>query len=635
MTTFGHNGKILHVDLNDLSFEIERPSADFWRLYAGGGLLATYYLLKGTRPGIDPFDSKNLLVFTSSVVAGQPYAGLARFTVAGKSALTGGIGEARCEGPFGARLKCSGFDAIVVKGVAKQPTWIRIVDGQISFHNASDLWGLKVQATVDGLEERLGGDFSSAVIGPAGENRVRFASIVSERSYQASRAGLGAVMGSKRLKALTISGGSLPPVADAARLEAMTASYTDRMRANPLTRWQLDPPGFSAWVQLHGLDAALCTYNYRDTAFADAANYAPSEFMKFFRHDGVCPGCPNACIKFFGTEDEAYDSRAGAMHQEITGALGPNLGNSDLELLVKANILCNDYGIDPDSLGYTLSMAMECVDVGILTEAEVGLPLRFGNAESVLDIIPQIAGRIGFGAVLADGSKRAAAAIGNGAQQYAMHVKGLEMVPFEPRSQTNLGLGYAVAAVGPRYEICEHDWDFDTKTGWPHTLDSSRTLGITERIGMAYLGPDKVHNFKALNTIWSAADVLDFSLFAIAPTRIFTLHEMAELLAAVTGWNTSSYEIMRFGERRNHLMRVYNLREGFTASDDCLPDRFFDEAIPDGTWKGKTLDRLKFGEAILTYYRMMGWNDQGQPLLETLIDHKIAWAFEELRVIEP
>jgi aldehyde:ferredoxin oxidoreductase len=134
----------------------------------------------------------------------------------------------------------------------------------------------------------------------------------------------------------------------------MTASYVERMHKNPLTRWQLEPPGFSAWVQLHGLDAALCSYNYRDSAFAHADNYAPSEFMKFFRHDGVCPGCPNACIKFFGSDDAGYDARAGAIHQEITGALGPNLGNADLEALIKANILCNEYGLDPDSLGYTL-----------------------------------------------------------------------------------------------------------------------------------------------------------------------------------------------------------------------------------------------------------------------------------------
>jgi aldehyde:ferredoxin oxidoreductase len=628
LSAVGYNGRILHVDLDALSFEIEEPDANFWRLYGGGGLLATYYLLKMTPPGLDAFDPRSLLIFTSSVVAGQPYAGLARFTVAGKSPLTGGIGEARCEGPFGAWLKRSGFDTIIVKGAAKRPTRVSITDGVVSFHNASDLWGRKVQATVDALEAQILGEFASAVIGPAGENRVRFASVISERSYQASRAGMGAVMGSKLLKAITISGGALPPTSDPARCKAMTASYAERMRKNPLTLWQLEPPGFSAWVQLHGLDAALCSYNYRDSEFVGADNYAPDRFMEFFRHDGVCPGCPNACIKFFGSNDRAYDARAGAIHQEITGALGPNLGNADLEVLIKANILCNEYGVDPDSLGYTLSMAMECVDRGLITEDEIGLSLRFDNADSVLQIIPQIATRKGFGAVLAEGAKRAAEKIGNGAERYAMHVKGLEMVPFEPRSQTNLGLGYAVAAVGPRYEICEHDWDFDTRVGWPHTLDSSRTIGITERIGMGYVGPEKVRNFKALNTLWSAADTLDFSLFAVAPTRVFTLHEMAELLAAVTGWNTSSYEIMRYGERRNHLMRVYNLREGLSAADDRLPDRFYDDAIPQGSWKGHSLDRATFEECIRVYYRMMGWDDQGRPLEETLIDHNVAWAFE-------
>jgi len=627
LTIFGYNGKILHIDLGEERFEVEQPDENFWRLYGGGGALAAYYLLKKTPRGVDAFDPQNLLIFTSSVVAGQPYAGLARFTVAGKSPLTGGIGEARCEGPFGARLKASGYDAIVIRGAAKRPIWISITEGDVVFHDASKLWGQKVQATVDALECELGTDFSSAVIGPAGENRVRYASVVSERSYQASRAGMGAVMGSKLLKALTVCGDKLPAVADAPRCETMTASYRERMLKNPLTRWQLDPPGFSAWVQLHGLDAALCSYNYRDTAFPGADNFAPDEFMRFYRNDGICPGCPNACIKFFATDDVGFDPRAGAFHQEITGALGPNLGISDLAALVKANILCNEYGIDPDSLGYTLSMAMECMELGLINEVQAETPLRFGNAQSLLDIIPRIATRHGFGSVLAEGVARAAAAIGLGAEKYAMHVKGLEMVPFEPRSQTNLALGYAVASVGPRYDICEHDWDFDTHVGWSHSLDSSRTIGITERVGMGDLGPDKVRNFKALNTIWSAADALDISLFAIAPTRVFTLDEMAELLAAVTGWETSSYEIMRLGERRNHLMRAYNLREGLTAADDRLPDRFFDEAVPDGPWKGTVLDRGKFEQAILTYYRMMGWSDQGRPILETLIDHRIAWAF--------
>ena len=183
--------------------------------------------------------------------------------------------------------------------------------------------------------------------------------------------------------------------------------------------------------------------------------------------------------------------------------------------------------------------------------------------------------------------------------------------------------------IGPRYDICEHDWDYDLRVGWPHTLDSSRTLGILDRIPMDHVGVDKVRNFKALNTLWSAADALDLCIFAIAPTRVFTLEEMTQLLAAVTGWTTSSFEVMRYGERRNHLMRAYNLREGLGAADDRLPDRFFDEPINAGPWIGARLDRDKFAAAIAAYYRMMGWDESGRPLYETLVDHHLEWVMDE------
>ncbi len=296
---------------------------------------------------------------------------------------------------------------------------------------------------------------------------------------------------------------------------------------------------------------------------------------------------------------------------------------SDLDAVLKANVLCNEFGLDPTSLGFTLSMAMECVERGLLDEATAGLPLRFGNAGAMLAMIERIARRQGFGDVLAEGSKRAAESIGGEAPQYALHVKGQEMVCFEPRTQTNLALGYATAPIGPRYDINEHDWDFDTEVGWEHTLNSSRTLGILERVPMDDQGLDKVRNFKALATLWSAADALDLCIFAIAPTRVFTLEDMAAMLGAVTGWITSSYELMRFGERRLHLMRVYNLREGLSAADDTLPARFFEEGVQAGRWAGVKLDREKFQAMIRTYYRMMGWDDAGAPRYETLLDHQI------------
>jgi aldehyde:ferredoxin oxidoreductase len=632
MSRFGYHGRVLHIDLGAQRSWVEEPDDRFWRIYGGGGLLAAHYLLRECPAGTDALDAANLLVLTSSVVAGHPFAGLARYTAAAKSPLTGGIGETRCEGPFGTALKGSGVDSLVFHGKAERPVMILVEGGRVGFQPADDLWGRSVGETVDLLEAQFGPDIHTAVIGPAGERLVRFASIVSERTYQAARMGMGAVMGVKRLKGIVLRGDHHPPVADPGTCAEITDRYRTRMPDNALTRWQLDPPGFSAWVHLHGLDAALCTRNYRDSIFEAADRYEAERFMRYYRHEGTCPGCPNNCIKFFAPADErTYDPRAGGIHQEITGTLGPNLGLADLETIFRANVLCNELGLDPTSLGFTLSMAMECLEEGVLSEQMVGMPLRFGDGESVLSMIRAIAQREGFGDLLAEGVQRAAAQIGQGAQQCALHVKGLEMVCFEPRTQTNLALGYATAPIGPRYDICEHDWDYDTQVGWGHTLDSSRTVGILERIPMDFLGEAKVRNFKALASLWSGADALDLCIFAIAPTRVLSLQDMAILLGAVTGWKPSAYEIMRLGERRLHLMRVYNLREGLTAADDVLPDRFFDEPIhmPGQRWDGVRLDRERFLTEVQTYYRMMGWDDRGRPRYETLLDHHLEWVVHD------
>ncbi len=624
MDQYGYHGKVLHINLTNSSYYIETPDEIFWRTYAGGGLLATYYMLTRTAPGLDAFDPDNLLIFTTSVCAGQPYPGLARFTTAAKSPLTGGIGETRTEGPFAMAIKQAGVDAIVISGRAKSATTLLIEDIKAEFLNATDLWGVPVPETADKLEQTHG-DIHSAVIGPAGENLVRYGSIVSDRNFQASRMGMGAVMGSKKLKAVILRGDDLPGVYDEPACSEMLASYSRKMIANPLTNWQLKPPGFACWVHTHGIDTALCTHNYSASVFEGAHHYTPDAYMRYYRGYHACPGCPNQCIKSFTTEKPTEMKKSsGGMHQEASGTLGPNCGIANLETVVTANELCNAYGLDPTSLGFTLSMAMEWDAHNIRTLQTDAGPLHFGANEALVAMIKDIALRKGDGDLLAEGTKRAAKTLGGKATFYAMHVKGQELVPFEARSQTNLALGYASAPIGPRYDICEHDWDYDTTAGWPHTLDSSRAVGILERIPMEYQGIEKVRNFKALSTLWSAADVLDMCIFAIAPTRVLNLGMMAQLLGAVTGWETSSYEIMRLGERRLHLMRLYNLREGLSAEDDTLPDRFFEEGLDcSGKLSGVNLNREIFKDMIHTYYEMMGWDKNGVPKKATLLDHQI------------
>ncbi|MGC9349279.1 MAG: aldehyde ferredoxin oxidoreductase family protein [Anaerolineae bacterium] len=625
--TFGYTGKILWIDLTTQTSHLEPRDAGFWRRYVGGGLAATALLLEETPPGIDPLGPDNLLIFASSVVAGHDGAGLARFTTCAKSPLTGGIGETRTEGPWGGALKGCGADILVFTGRSEEPVTVEVADGAATFHNAKALWGKTVGETVDALEEELGGDLHVAAIGPAGENLVRFASIVTERTYQASRMGMGAVMGAKRLKAVILRGGKRPPVYDAAAMHRLTADFRQRMLENDLSTWQYEPPGFSCWIYLHGLDAALDVNNYRQSTFDRLQGYREDEFLARSIQELGCPGCPNHCIKAIHPNDaEDLDPRASGIHQEVTGTMGPNIGVGDLDTVLRANNLCNQYGMDPTSLGFTISFAMELSERGLLPEEE----LHFGDGAGALRTAEQIARRQGLGDLLAEGTRRAAAQIGGEAPRYAMQVKGLEMVPFEPRSQTNLAMGYAVAPIGPRYDICEHDWDFDTEVGWSHTLDLSRTLGILERIPMGMIGPEKVRNFKALHILWSAADALDLCIFAIAPTRLLSLRQMTEMVRAATGWETSSYELMRIGERRLHLMRWYNLREGLTATDDRLPDRFYEEPIASGPREGDVIDREAFEAAIATFYAMMGWDEEGKPTPATLYDCGLDWVLEEV-----
>ena len=626
METFGYHGKILHIDLTHQTSRIEQPAEIFWRIYAGGGLLAAYYLYHNTPPGIDPFDPQNLLIFTSSVMAGLTYAGLARFTTAAKSPLTGGIGETRTEGPFGMAIKNAGVDAIIIQGAAEGPLVVKIENGQVHFMPGEEFWGQTTTAALQELERIHGTDSHCAIIGPAGENLVHYASIVTDGCFQASRMGMGAVMGSKKLKALVLKGDNLPPVFNPEACQKLTRDYHTQMLHNPLTTWQHDPPGFSCWVHTHGIDTALCSRNYSESVFPQADRYQPEYFMQHYAGEANCPGCPNNCIKRFSPEGASpQEVLAAGIHQEISGTLGPNCGTADVSTVFASNILCNQLGLDPTSLGFTLSMAMEWAEQGIKNIQTNQGELRFGADAALLEMIRMIAYREGEGDLLAEGSLRAAQQVGGDALKYAMQVKGLEMVPFEPRSQTNLALGYATASIGPRYDICEHDWDYDTEAGWPHTMHKSRTIGILERIPMEYLGVDKVRNFKALSTLWSAADVLDLCIFAVAPTRVISLQKMADYFGYVTGWETSAYEVMRLGERRLHLMRLYNLREGLTADQDTLPERFFTEPLTcSGKLQGVTLDKTKFAEMVKVYYGMMGWDESGQPKPATLIDHHLA-----------
>ena len=631
---------IVHVDLDAGSIDLERLDDATLRDYPGGSLLGTRILFEETAPGVDAFDRRAVVVVASSVVAGNRAAALPRFSVIAKSPLTGGIGEARAEGPFGVALADAGVLAISVTGRSDRPAML-VIEGTnrtdsgpaVRLEPADHLWGLDTTETADSVETAASGSHVLA-IGPAGERLVRFASLVTDRSFAAPRMGLGAVFGSKRLKAIVVRGGRPAPVSNPKALEAITAAYARAIPGNPLTRWQHDPPGFGAWVGGVRMPGYLGVENYRTARFDQSSGNGDQEFLsRLAWSEGGCPGCPNDCIKGFaaGPSDAARRAaaagRTGGLHQEAIAALGPNLGLAAAADAIGLNERCLRLGIDPVSFGFSVSFLMEARDRGLIEPKDVGgLDLRFGDAGSVRSLLEDVATRHGPGDLVAEGVRRLAARLPDAARPLALEVKGLEMVSFEPRTQSMLALGYATSPIGPRYDFVEHDWDFDdVDPAWPHALELSRPLGVTERMPMAALDDRKGTAFTVLSTLWSALDALNVCIFASAPTRILSLDDVAGLVRAVTGWQVSADEVMAWGARRLQLMRAYNIREGLTAADDTLPDRFFDDPIDAGRFAGVRIDRDRFHSMVRGYYDAMGWDQAGIPTEATLRAHGLEW----------
>lgn len=622
----GHTGLRLRVDLTTGSTRREPVDPRDCRDYVGGGLDATRLLLLETQPGYDPLGADAPLCFMSSVVAGHEYVGLARFAVVAKSPLTGGVGECRVEGPFGHALAASGSDSIIVTGAADAPVYLLVTPSAVTIVDATDLWGTSTGEATDLLEAAHGAGAHVATIGAAGENGVLFASIETDRTFAAARMGLGAVMGSKNLKAVVILPGPAPAVHDAAALRARTDDYASRIATNDLTRSQQTAPGFGAWIL--GGDA-LQGYaqgpNYSTSLIADVGPLGAADLAgRVSVSEGGCPGCPGHCIKTF---ENSADTRAGGLHQEALPAFTLNLGITDPDIVLDLNAQCHLWGVDPVSLSFTLSFICEAGAAGLVDEAMLGgrVP-TFGDADRLSALMTQIVEGADDVRWLASGVRRAADTLGPAASRYAMHVKGLELVSFEPRASAGQALAYAVSPLGPRYEIVEHDIDFDPVDGWTHGLDQMRTLGSHDWEPMELLDDHRVVRTALLLDMWSGLDALCISLFAGPPVRELDLPALAGLVTEVTGWRTSDSELFTWGRRRWNLMRLFNLREGLGRADDRLPDRFHDEPIDAGRHTGALVDRDQFAAALSLYYALAGWDEEGRPTPTTLTALGLSWA---------
>ena len=611
-----YNGKILHVDLSEGRTWIEEPDELIYRKYLGGSAMAGYFMLRDIPVGTDPLGPENNLVIMTSVTNGLPLSGCNRYTVAGKSPLTGGFGEAEAGGYWGPELKRTGFDGIIVHGQSETPVYLYVSDGVCEIRDATKYWGKLAGEVQDSLIEDLG-DKRARILqtGVSGENLVLYAAIVNELRHFHGRSGLGAVMGSKKLKAIVVRGRErIRPEApeDAKQVLQWWRDNYDQ-EADGMHQF-----GTAGGVGGLDLDGILPTRNFRDGSFEEAQNITGQTMANtILVNRGTCYSCGVACKREVEVEERGVSAKYGGMEYEIIGALGSCCGIGDLAAVAEGSQWVNKYVMDGISAGVAIAFAMEAYENGILTKDDTdGIDLTFGNADAMLAMIHKIGKREGLGDLLADGVKIAAEKLGQGTEAYANHVKGQELPMHEPRGKVGVGLGYAISPTGADHMEAIHDPSFEAFGTFDEGFE---TLGMLEPVDRMDLGPRKVHAFVVAQQVWSLYNSVGMCDFVGMPIGALKLEELRDYINAATGWNTSIFELLKVGERANTLARIYNNREGFNTGDDTLPPRLF-EGLQNGKLEGVAIDRGELAEALQVYYSMVGWDADGVPTLAKLAD---------------
>lgn len=606
---YGYHGKILRVNLSNGTISIDERDETFYRRYYGGRGFIGHILLEELSPGIDPLGPQNKLIFATGVVTGGRVAGSGRSSVGAKSPLTYAYGEAEAGGFWGAELKRAGYDAVVVEGCAEQPVYLWIHAGKAELRDAQHLWGKSTLESQERIREELGNPLiKTAQIGPGGENLVRFACIINDVHYAYGRTGMGAVMGSKRLKAIAVAGRRPPKVAHTDQVKTM-AAWLKENYSRPF-----QDTGTSGG--LLGLDEAggLPTRNFREGTFegAEAISGQRMRDTILINRKG-CYACPVRCKRVVQVKEPyVVDPNYGGPEYETLGSLGSNCGIDDLAAISKGNELCNAYSLDTIATGTAIAFSMECFENGILTERDTdGIRLTFGNADAMVKMVEKIAKREGIGDLLAEGVMRAAKKIGRGAAQYAMHIKGQELPMHEPRFKQGMGMGYAISPTGADHMQSIHD-----SGGGPGAMIN---LGVFDELAANDLTAKKVRMFVYQQHWYSFLNCAGMCVFLP-----YSYNQQAEIVRAITGWDATTWELMKVGERGTTMARAFNVREGLTVEDDDLPDRFY-APFASGPLKDVAVDRQAMKEAIAIYYGMMGWDERGVPTRVKLQELDIEW----------
>jgi len=600
---FGYIGRILYVDLTNEKTETRELKEEEVDMFIGGIGLATKILVEEMDPLVDPLSPKNVLVFMTGPLTGTMIPSSGRYVVAAKSPLTLAWGEAHASGFWGVELKKAGFDGIVLKGKATSPVYLWIHNGEAEIRDAEHLWGLSTIDTDIKLKEDLGKDIRVAAIGPAGERGVRYANICNDITPDgprvAGRTGMGAVMGSKNVKAIVIKGDGRIPVKNAERVKSIIRRLLPLILSFPTTQIHAvsGTPGEIEEFYEYG-DMPIKNFTVGTWDRIKNITFKRFKELGIIKGHRACWACPIHCWKYAETKE----TKGRAAEYETIASLGSLLTIDDPFYIAKANDLCNRYGIDTISTGVTIAWAIESFEKGLLTKEDTsGLELRWGDPETVLSLIKMIGERKGFGKLLGEGCRLASKIIGRGTEKYCMHVKGLEIPMHDPRAFKGMGLQYATSNRGAchlqglvfRIEQGQRVYD----------------LKIYER-------PDRFSvegkgRIVAIMEMWH--EVIE-SMIICKFTDIPPAH-LAGLYSLITGRKRNVQQLLEAGRRIFTLKRVFNVANGIRRKDDTLPERFLKEPLKDGGAKGQVVE---LEPMLAEYYKYMGWNEDGIPRKETL-----------------
>jgi len=595
MIAGGYHGRYLRIDLRTGTAEWRPLRESVLRRFLGGVGLGTWLLHNESPTGVDPLAPEAALIFCFSPLVGTPLTTSAKFAVVAKSPLTFRLNDALSSSHFALAGKRAGADALVIVGACAAPSTLVIDDDRVYVQPITDLWGMTAQEANERLTEQLGPSFHSAIIGPAGERLVRYATISHENRH-AGRGGLGAVMGAKKLKAVAVAGSQRVEVADPAAVVA-AARDLSRRSFGPATAKYRELGTVANLLTFNRL-AALPTRNFREATFEGAAALSGEQLNASRRvARESCAACTIGCEHIYAVPLPLAPQGRGAgsegsvrLEYETLFALGPLCGVADADAVLRAARLCDRLGLDTISAGASVAFAMECAERGLLREDG----LRFGNAAMLLSLLEKIARREGLGALLAEGTRRAAAALGGDAPDFAPHVKGLEIPGYEPRALQAMALGFAVGSRGADHNRSgAYEVDFSAR--------GDRLRGSPEAARLAVETEDR-------------AALMDSLILCKFLRGVFAdlFDEGAALLRHVTGWDVTAGELRAAARRIVTAKKLFNVREGWTPAEDTLPTRFLSEGLPAGASARAALPRERLRAMIRAYYAARGWDDEGR-----------------------